>query len=147
MFHMILAILAAASNSSVAPRRLPPGSAVCVNPVLNLARLELDAERTTGELAVSIREAGFRPQRQGAQCDATVFTEIVAVSGRRRKNVDTEFRIVLSGEQIPRLCSSARGRSGQGVIHDAILAAFAEQARQIREAQAKGMAPYPGAVE
>jgi 5'-3' exonuclease len=46
------------------------------------------------------------------------------------------------------MCSSARGKSGKLVSwHDAVLVAFADEARQIRNAQQKGMAVYAGALE
>ena len=142
-------------QNALGPRRLNPGSTVCVNPPLNLTGMEIDSGKVSRELAQKIREAGFRSQPLGAidGCDATVFTEIVSVAGRDRKTVELEFRIVVSGEQIPRLCSSARGRSLarhdvlSGAWRDALFAAFADEARQIRAAQAKGMEIYRGAVE
>jgi hypothetical protein len=128
------------------PRSLNPGSAVCVNPPLNLTGLEIELD-STRELARRIREAGFASGPLGAleTCHATLFTEIVSIGGRNRKSVALEFRIVLLGEQIPRLVSSARGRSGNR--DSAVLAALAEEVRQIRDAQPKGMRIYIGALE
>jgi hypothetical protein len=148
-------ITAKFSGGMLAPRRLNPGSSVCVNPPLNLTAMEIDADAATGELALKIREAGFRaaPLNAIKSCDATVFTEIVGISGRDRKTVAMEFRIVVAGEQIPRLCSSAHGKSVShhevlsGAWRAALFAAFADEARQIRDAQQKGMPIYPGAVE
>jgi len=135
-------------TNGVAPRRLNPWSAVCVSPVLNLAgpkREELDA---THELVEGIRQAGFISGPLGTLdiCDAIVFTEIVRSGGRNRKRAEVEFRILLSGEQIPRLCSSARGKSIRRK-QDAVLAALADEARQIRGAQTKGMPIYRGSVD
>jgi hypothetical protein len=151
-YLLAIAILAAGPVRSGEAPRLSPGSAVCVNPVLNLALRGFDAEGVTEQLAARIREAGFASGSLGTlpRCDATVFTEIVAVSGRKRKSVETEFRIVLSGEQIPRLCSSARGKSTEAqsaAVRGALLQALHDEARQIRAAQAKGMALYHGAIE
>jgi hypothetical protein len=131
-------------QNPLAPRRLIPGSTVCVNPLLNLTGMEMDASSVTRELAGKISEAGFRsgPVHEFESCDATVFTEIVSAG---HKSVETEFRIVMAGEQIPRLCSSAHGKSTNR--RDALGAAIADEARQIRDAQQKGMAIYQGAVE
>lgn len=139
------ATLSSPRSNPLAPRRLAPGAAVCVNPPLNLTGLEIEVRTAARQLAQRMQEAGFR---SGASqpCDATVFTEIVASGGVVRKNVELQFRIVLADEQIPRLCSSARGRPAPA-WRDALLAAFAEEARQIRGAQAKGMPIYRGAVE
>ncbi|HTB14258.1 MAG TPA: hypothetical protein VK752_21950 [Bryobacteraceae bacterium] len=146
---MILAVLATAAigagqeriaasmrfsrPNTFAPRRLSADATVCVNPPLNLTRWEIDPSKAMRELGDRIREAGFRVGPE--QCDATVYTEIVA---NGRKNLELQFRIVFVDEQIPRLCSAA---------HGSLLAAFAEEARQIRDAQVKGMAIYRGAVE
>jgi hypothetical protein len=134
-------------ENPLAPRRLSPGSTVCVNRPLNLTKMEIDPSAFTRELAQKISEAGFQsgPLSAFENCDATVFTEIVRVTGRDRKSVEMEFRIVVAGEQIPRLCSSARGKSMN--LRDVLSAAIADEARQIRDAQKKGMAIYQGAVE
>jgi hypothetical protein len=129
------------------PRRLNLGAAICVNRPLNLAGMEMEATKAGEELAERIRAAGFASGLLGTvgHCDAVVFTEITGL-GRRR--VELDFRIVLADEQVPRLCSSARGKSAKlAPWHDAILDAFADEARQIRNAQQKGMAVYAGAIQ
>jgi hypothetical protein len=143
----LAASMHATRQNMLAPRSLSPGSAVCVNPPLNLTGREIDTSLAARELARQIREAGFPSAPLGmlASCDATVYTEVVSVAGRNRKNVELEFRIILLGEQIPRLCSSVHSRSASW--QDALVEAFAGEARQIRDAQQKGMAIYPGAVE
>jgi hypothetical protein len=142
-------------QNSLAPRSLSPGSTVCVNSPLNLTGMEIDASTVIRELAGKISEAGFHsgPASAFESCDATVFTEIVSVTGRARKKVETEFRIVIAGEQIPRLCSSAHGKSmnRRAVLsaswQEALIAAISDEVRQIRDAQQKGMVIYQGAVE
>jgi len=129
------------------PRRLKAGTAVCVNLPLNLAGLEMETTKAGEELAERIRAVGFasRPLGTLPACDAVVFTES---TGHNRKTVEVDFRLVLSDEQVPRLCSSARGRSGSPASwHAALVDAFAEEARQIRDAQQKGMAVYAGALQ
>jgi hypothetical protein len=145
-FLVILATSAVAAGQAFTPRTLSPGSAVCVNPPLNLTgrKIEIDSTR---ELVRRILEAGFASGPLGTleTCHATLFTEVVSMGGRDRKSAELEFRIVLLGEQIPRLVSSAQGKS---VNRDgAVLAAIADEVRQIRGAQPKGMRIYAGALE
>jgi hypothetical protein len=159
-FTILLAILAGAATqgpsglatslhlsrpNTLGPRRLSPNAAVCVNPPLNLTRLEIDTGKAAEELAGKIRDAGFHAAPLGVfeSCDATLFTEIV---GEGRKNVRLEFRILMAGEQIPRMCSSTPSRKA-ATWREALAFVFAGEARQIREAQVKGMAIYQGAVE
>jgi hypothetical protein len=128
-------------------RRLGPGAAVCVNTPLNTAGGEMEIEKTGEELAQRIRAVGFVSGTLGtlSHCDALVFTEITA---RSRNTVELDFRVVLSDEQAPRLCSSARGKSGNGEPwRSAALRAFADEAAQILRAQKKGMPIYSGALE
>ena len=109
--------------------------------------LEIEVANAASDLAEGIRKAGFAsgPPETLDTCHATLFTESVSTGGRKRKSVKLEFRIVLLGEQVPRLCSSAHGESENRV--DAVLAALADEVRQIRDAQPKGMAFYAGAFE
>ena len=128
-------------------RRLSPGATVCVNTPLNTAGGEMEIEKTAEELAQRIRDVGFLSGTRGtlSHCDALVFTEITA---RSRNTVELDFRIVLSDEQAPRLCSSARGKSGNGEPwRSAAHRAFADEAAQILRAQKKGMPIYSGALE
>jgi hypothetical protein len=130
---------------SLLPRSLSPGATVCINPPLNLTRIEIS--RASDELANRIRQAGFVPGVRGAlpSCDATLFTEI---TGHSRKTVDLEFRIVLRGEQVPRLCSTVVGKREK--LEDwnhAVLTAFAAEVNHIRKAQTEGMALYGGALQ
>jgi hypothetical protein len=127
-------------------RRLSPEATICVNPPLTLPGIEAEMSNAGEELAKRIRAAGFASGVLGTlgACDAVLFTEI---TGHGRKTAELDFRIVLSDEQIPRLCSSARGKSGkQASWRAAVLDAFADEARQIRTAQQKGMAVYAGAL-
>jgi hypothetical protein len=128
-------------------RRLNPGAAVCVNPPLNTTGAELEVENAGEELARGLRSGGFASGMLGTlpSCDAVVFTEITQHS---RNAVELDFRILLSDEQIPRLCSSARGKSRKGEPwRDAVRRAFADEAGQILKAQQNGMSIYPGALE
>jgi hypothetical protein len=147
-------------------RKIPPGGRVCVNPVQNLSGKTLDMSGIDDALAAQIREIGFKAGSPGTLgiCDATVYTEIVHIRGRRRVHIEIEFRLVLSGEQVPRLCSRATGKriiplakfanSLIPIQHDrdigereALLASFTEQALQIEAAQTDGMELYAGAVQ
>jgi len=126
-------------------RRLGAGATICVNPPLILPGMEAELTNAGEELAKRIRLAGFASGVLGTlgACDAVLFTEI---TGHSRKTAELDFRIVLSDEQVPRLCASARGKSGkQTSWRVAVLDAFADEARQIRTAQQKGMPVYEGA--
>jgi hypothetical protein len=114
---------------------------------MNIAGGEIDIARAGDELAQRVRDAGFVSGPLGtlSRCDALVFTEITM---RSRQLAELDFRVVLTDEQIPRLCSSARGKSAKGESWRSALArAFGDEAGQILKAQQKGMAIYPGALE
>ena len=57
------------------------------------------------------RRIGAADSRRLSRCDALIFTEITT---RSRPLAELGFRMVLSDEQVPRLCSSARGKSAKG---------------------------------
>jgi len=129
------------------PRSLNPGATICVNPPLDMVGTETELSKAGEELAKRIRAAGFAAGVLGTlgNCDVVLFTEI---TGSSRKSAELDFRMVFSDEQIPRLCASARGKSGKSASwRAAVLAAFADEARQIQNAQLKGMAVYAGAVQ
>jgi hypothetical protein len=141
-------------------RRVPAGGAICINPVQNLSQKLVDMTGVDQELAFEIAQTGYRAGKLGTleTCDAVVYTEIVSVRGRKSKSVELEFRVLLANEQVPRLCSTASGKSGNlaavsnaffevkpeqvAVERQAISAALAAQARKIQAAQRAGMAPY-----
>lgn len=137
-------------------RSLAPDAAICVNPVKNLSDQPVDMDHIDELLASEIAKAGYRAAKIGdLACDATAYTEIVHVSNGKRAQAEVEFRLVLAGEQAPRFSATAKGQSESAELpqsvssdpsraRDAILAAFADQARKIQLAQRDGMAPYAG---
>lgn len=144
-------------------RSLAPNAAICVNPVKNLSGQAVDMDRIDEQLAAEIGKTGYRGAKIGdLACDAITYTEITHVSQGKRAQAELEFRLVLAGEQAPRFSATAKGQSESGELrkfadpfvasandkaqaqHDAILAAFADQARKIQLAQRDGMAPYAG---
>lgn len=146
--------------STMGWRRIPAGGTVCVNPIKNLSQKAVDMNGADEELAFQIGQAGYRAGKLGSleTCDATVYTEIVSTGGRKRTGVELEFRVLLADEQVPRLCSTASGKSGNlaavsnaffevkqertTLERQALSAALAAQARKIQAAQRDGMAPY-----
>jgi hypothetical protein len=124
-------------------RSIPAGGTICVNPVQNLGERSVDMSRMDEELVAQVSKTGYRAGKLGEMetCDATAYTEIVHVGGHKRISVEVEFRILLSGEQIPRLVSTASGKKA-AAARDAIVEAFAQQARKIQAAQREGMVPY-----
>jgi hypothetical protein len=145
-------------------RKIAPGGAICVNPVQNLSQQTIGMNGIDNELVVRIGETGYRAGKPGQleTCDATAYTEIVRIGGRSRMSAEVEFRLVLAGEQVPRLSTTAAGKSPKpprsptmtvsfvakgdrdAVRREAILAAFAEQAHKIQIAQRDGMPLYTG---
>ncbi|HML17709.1 MAG TPA: hypothetical protein VK419_11815 [Bryobacteraceae bacterium] len=137
-------------------RSLAPDAAICVNPVKNLSDQPVDMEHVDELLASEIAKTGYRAAKIGdLACDATAYTEIVHVSNGQRVQAELEFRLVFAGEQAPRFSATAKGQSESAELlqsdssdpsraRDAILAAFADQARKIQLAQRQGMAPYAG---
>jgi hypothetical protein len=111
------------------------------------------------------------------QCDATINAELVDITGRSRKTARVDFRLTLAGEEPPRMSASAHGRSsnsGPTVVsiisgalnfrpmeftssqnrperaaaeREAMVAALADQARQIKVAYQHGLPPWLPAAE
>jgi hypothetical protein len=146
-FSIAAGIHAATPEAAVA---LAPGASICVTPVQNLSEQAFGMNGYDDELVARMREIGYRAGTPGKlpTCDATAYTEIVHVGGRNRIRAEVEFRLVLAGEQAPRLSTTAAGKSPKppksrdAARREAILAAFTEQARKIHMAQRDGMALY-----
>jgi hypothetical protein len=115
-------------------RSLAPGATICVNPVQNLSDQTVDIGRMDEQLAGEIAKAGYGVARIGdLSCAATTYTEITHVSQGQRVEAELEFRLVLAAEQAPRFSATAKGESDLGgPQEDAIVAAFADQARKIQ---------------
>src|ERR1035441_10806427 len=79
---------------------------------MNTSGGEMEIEKTGEELAQRIRDVGFLSGALGtlSHCDALVFTEITA---RSRNTVELDFRVVLSDEQAPRLCSRSEEHTSE----------------------------------
>jgi hypothetical protein len=120
--------------------------------VQNLSEQAFGMNGFDDELVARIREIGYRAGNPGklGTCDATAHTEIVHMGGRNRIRAEVEFRLVLAGEEAPRLSTTAAGKSPKppksrdAARREAILAASAEQAHRIHMAQRDGMAFYAG---
>jgi hypothetical protein len=108
------------------------------------------------------------------RCDAVVNAELVDITGRGRKSARVDFRLTLAGEEPPRISASAHGKSPKsapmaapvalnfrpmefassqrkpdrtGTEREAIAAALADQAHQIKVAYQHGLPPWLPAVE
>ena len=109
----------------------------------------------------------------GKPCDATVNAELVEITGRGRKSAQVDFRLTLAGEEPPRMSASAHGKSSKpapkaisvvssfretepgpsrkkpdqaGAEREAIVAALADQAHQIKNAYQRGLPPWLSAT-
>jgi hypothetical protein len=111
------------------------------------------------------------------RCDATINAELVDITGRSRKTARVDFRLTLAGEEPPRMSASAHGKSSKSAPmvvsiasimssfksmelvssqnkpdkgtaeREAMVAALADQARQIKVAYQHGLPPWLPAAE
>jgi len=156
----------AASDSTISvaavatARKIDAGAMICVTPVLNLTGREILTARVDEALVSEIIKVGYRAAKLGALeiCDVRAYTELVHIEGRTRTKVEIEFRLVLAGEQVPRLCTTAVGKSAKrprslangarvAAEREAIESAFANQAQKIQSAQRNGMASYADSIQ
>ena len=147
------------AHGGAALRKIDAGAVICVTPVQNLTGREILMSRIDEALISEITKVGYRAAKVGEleSCDAHAYTELVHI-GRSRTNVEIEFRLVLAGEQVPRLCTTAIGKSAKrprslanrarvAADREAIESAFASQAHKIQSAQRDGMASYADSIE
>jgi hypothetical protein len=141
-------------------RKIDAGAVICVTPVQNLTGREILMSRMDEALISEITKVGYRAANVGGlePCDAQAYTELVHIEGRNRTSVEIEFRLVLAGEQVPRLCTTAIGKSAKrpkslansarvAAEREAIESAFASQAQKIQSAQRDGMASYVDSIQ
>ncbi len=142
---------------------------ICIEKIQNLSHQPVNMEGIGDELAAQLQRVGFQARSvsnlTGMQCDATVNTELVEITGRHRKTARVDFRLTLAGEQPPRISTSVEGKShdNSGLKaasnfksmslmasqpdkmdseREAIVSALAEQARQIDAAYKRGLPPW-----
>jgi hypothetical protein len=160
-------ILVRPAQDPVESRRIAPGSTICVQSFQNMSGRSISMGGIEDQLAARLNDFGYRAGRPGelGSCDATVHTEIVQLTGRARMRAELDFRVVLAGEQAPRLSATVRGKSPKltrrhpftkslvpagleksAAEREAILSALAQQSRRIQVAQHDGMALYAGAA-
>jgi hypothetical protein len=179
LFFLALGLYAAevslaASDSTIsvaavaAARKIDAGAMICVTPVQNLTGREILTGRIDEVLISQIIKVGYRAAKLAAleTCDARAYTELVHIEGRDRTKVEIEFRLVFAGEQVPRLCTTAVGKSAKrpkslrrtdslalakrarvAAEREAIESACASQAQKIQSAQREGMAPYTDSIQ
>ena len=138
---------------------------ICVQPILNFSHRPLNMEAIADVLVAHLENVGFQAHKSSdnaGACEAIVNAEVVEVSGHLRKRAQVDFRLTLVTEEVPRLSSSASGRSDYPnaasrtvgmhfaaprehesvAIREAIEAAVARQARQIQAANIRGLPPW-----
>jgi hypothetical protein len=147
----------------------PVVKTVCVDTIQNLSGKPVNMVGVDGELVAQLRKVGFPSSRMlaqenGPKCDAVVNGELVELSGRGRKTAHVDFRLTLTGEEPPRISSSAAGKSSDNRIakfassfrpaqstgqseqeraeHEAVFAAIEQQAIQIQAAYERGLPPW-----
>jgi len=140
----------------------PVVKSVCVEPVQNLSKKPVAMDSVDDEFVAQLHRAGFESRKSsasGGACDAVTNAEIVEITGRGRKTARVDYRLTLTGEQVPRLSSKAEGKSGgdsldktldqftinpaakdeAGAEHQAVVAALARAASQIVAANNRGL--------
>jgi hypothetical protein len=148
------------SVAAATSRKIDASAIICVTPVQNLTGREILTGRIDEALISEIVKVGYQAAKLGAleTCDARAYTELVHIEGRNRTKVEIEFRLVLAGEEVPRLCTTAIGKSvkrpkslanGARVAaeREAIESAFASEAQKIQSAQRNGMASYADSMQ
>jgi hypothetical protein len=152
--------------------KVPVIETICVEKIQNLSHQPVNMEGVDEELVTQLQTVGFRSSRKisesaGRACDATVNAELVEISGRTRKTARVDYRLTLAkGEQAPRISASVEGKSRDHsssklesnfrpmalvaaqkpdkavAEREAISAAIAQQAYQIKDAYDHGLKPW-----
>jgi hypothetical protein len=141
-------------------RTIGADAMICVTPVQNLTGREILTGGIDEALVSEIIKVGYRAAKLEAleTCDARAYTELVHIDRRSQTKIEIEFRLVLAGEQVPRLCTTAIGKSAKrpksqansarvAAEREAIESAFASQAQKIQSAQRNGMASYVDSIQ
>ena len=150
-------------QGSIGGRRLAHGATVCVSKIQNLSGKEIGVEDIAEGLVAQLNNAGFKASvGDKPECQGSVFGEIIALKGKDRVEAEVEFRLLIAGDQTPYISSIAKGKSGltaggvpannvvmamapgKSVVgakganpaaasREAVMAAFADMAKQIEE--------------
>lgn len=150
-------------------KNAPVVKSICVEPIQNRSNKALVMDGVDDEFVAKLRNTGLTARKisdAGGQCDANTNAEIVDISGRGRKTARFDFRLTLTGEQVPRMSSSVEGKSGgkgdtfdksmsefavnvdpkeqNSAEREAIVAALEKGAAQIDAANKRGMPAWQG---
>jgi hypothetical protein len=135
-------------QGAIGAKRLAQGATVCVVKVQNLSGKQLGMEGIDASLATQLSKAGFKALVGGQSgCEGSVYGEIITLKGKDRVEAEVEFRLLIAGEQTPFLSSIGKGKSSgspgkelamslvqaspAAASREAVMAAFADVARQI----------------
>ena len=150
-----------ALSSIVKPR--PLVLSICVEPIQNLSHKPLAMDGVDDQFVAELRKEGFQSRKiadSGAECDATTNAEVVDITGRARKTARIDFRLTLTGQQVPRMSSSVEGKSlgkskdlsdfivnpepkeEASAEREAIVIALTKSAAQISDANKRGLPPW-----
>jgi hypothetical protein len=152
-----------ADSAASLVKATPVVASICVQPIQNLSHKAVVMDGIDDELVAQLSKAGFKSRKlsdAGGQCDAVTNAELVDISGRSRKTARIDFRLTLTGDQVPRMSSSVEGKSGTpaksmsdfvinpdtketaGAEREAIVAALHNTATQIDAANKRGLPPW-----
>lgn len=156
-------------------RPRPVVETICTENIQNYSHQPVNMEGIDDALVAQLQKVGFKSSRKigdpGRACDATMNAELVEISDHSRKTARVDYRLTLAGEIPPRISASVEGKSADGssakfasnfkaaelvaaqkpdkmaANREALVAALAEQARQVQEAYRNGMQPWLKKVE
>ena len=154
--------------SIVKAKVAPVVKSICVSPIQNLSHKPVAMDGIDDEFVAQLHKVGFESRKisdGGGQCDATTNAEVVDVTGRKTKTARVDFRLTLTGEQVPRMSSSVEGKSAgksadpleksmdefavnpeptetPGAEREAIVVALGKTAAQIDAANRRGLPPW-----
>ncbi len=113
-------------QGALGAKRLARGATVCVNKLQNLSEKKISLEGIDDDLVGQLNNAGFQARLVSgsgakdapgakADCEGSVYGEIVNVKGKDRIEAEVEFRLMIAGDQTPFLSARAKGKSRETV--------------------------------
>lgn len=102
------------TQGAIGLRPRTPAGTLCVQPVSDYSKKNLDLTGTDQVLVNQLRANGVDAKldaEANGNCAGTVHTEIVQFGGRGRKTAEVEFRLALKDREVPVLSAMAKGKS------------------------------------
>jgi hypothetical protein len=104
------------AQGSLYVRTSPKLESICVKGVQNRSGRQIDMTGIDDVLVAEIKKTGLQSRKladASGGCDATVYSEVANISGRKSKTAEVDYRLELANEQAPRISATAKGKSGE----------------------------------